>query len=122
MNRILSYSVVTVLIFFFSCTKDDNNKVRFGWLKSGNKLYYDYFTKTDTLKDFRDLLVYNKFYEEDPARSSSYQLMFRILDRDFIVKKGGLYGKACENCGLLGCIDEFEFLYAPLRLANVSGN
>lgn len=86
---------------------------KFDWVATGNKLYYDYYRTTDTLRDFRLLLIANRFYEQDPANSSSYQLMFRILARDFVVKKGGLYGIACESCGFLGCSGKFEFLYAP---------
>ena len=95
-----------------SCKKEEN-KMKFAWVKDGNKFYYDYYTPTDTIKDFRNLLVgAQRFMEQDPRNANSYETMFRLVHR-MVVKKGGLYGLACESCGILGCAGEFEYLYAP---------
>ena len=106
-------AIVFVFICSSSCKKDENKKVKFSWARTGNRLYYDYFTPSDTIHDFRCIEIADRFYEQEPANSGNYQLMFRIINRDIIVKKGGLYGIACESCGFFGCTGKFEFLYAP---------
>jgi len=106
-------STVLFAILLYSCKKEENKK-KFDWVQEGNKMYYDYCTPTDTIKDFRYLqIVAQRFSEQDPSNSSFYETMFQIIDRDLVVKKGGLYGLACESCGFFGCVGEFEYLYAP---------
>lgn len=95
-----------------SCTKEQRT---FGWVRTGTKLYYDYYTLSDTTRDFRSLIIAGRFYEEFPGGGLGNQYLFRILDRDIKVKYDGLYGMACEDCGwgIITCMTKFEFLYAP---------
>lgn len=113
MKKFIFFFIAIHSIFFYSCKKDENKKTKFGWVKSGNKLYYDYNTSSGTIHDFRYLEILDRFYENDPTNSNIYETMFRIIDRDLVVKKGGIYGVACENCSFLGCIKQFDYLYAP---------
>lgn len=99
-----------------SCKKDDNNivsdKVKFGWAKNGKKLYYDQYKGANIVKDYLKLAISdNRFFQNDVA-SSDYM---DIFDKDFIIKKEGLFGLACVDCsvGLFSCYNTFEFLYAP---------
>ena len=114
--RKVIYLITTLLIVITSSCKKEENKKKFDWVREGNKMYYDYYTPTDTIKDFRYLeIVAQRFSEQDPTNSSFYETMFRIINRDLVVKKGGLYGLACEECGfgILTCLSKFEYLYAP---------
>ena len=102
-----------LFIIVSSCKKAENKK-KFDWVRPGNKMYYDYYTPIDTVKDFRYLEIFsNRFYELDPTNASVYEAMFYIIQRDLVIKKDGLYGLACKSCGFLGCAGEFEYLYAP---------
>lgn len=124
-EKMRSLSIVLFFISLSSCNKGTEviNKVyKFGWAKTGNKLYYDYYTATDTLKDYRYLSIYNfssktAFREEIPKYDTgtffNNPLFFRILDRGFVIKEDGLYGIGCESCGFFGCSQPFEFIYAP---------
>jgi hypothetical protein len=114
MHKSLCCFSVLLVWFLTSCDKD-NTSTKFGWLKQGNKLYYDYYTATDTLPDYRYLSIENRIREKSPASATFYQLLIRTLNSDFVVKKGGLYGLACADCGPLGCAQEFDFLYAPTK-------
>jgi hypothetical protein len=126
MQKTLILSVVLLFVSLFSCHKriEEINKVyKFGWAKAGNKLYYDYYTTTDTLEDYRYLSIYSfnsktSCREEIPnydttSLSSNTLFFYYILNRDFVIKEDGLYEIGCEDCGFLGCSGAFEFLYAP---------
>lgn len=116
MRKILFFPI---LIFLSSCHKEKSEGYKFSWTKIGTKLYYDYYTNNDTLKDYRLLTVGTLhttgfFVEEAPASPfpSSFPLLFHILENEFKIKKDGLYGIACKYCRGL-CLSDFEFLYAP---------
>lgn len=116
MRKVTLLLIAFIPVLFHSCHKDENDKVKFGWVKGGNRLYYDYYSPTDTIRDCRYLLILdNLFMENNPSSTDNFGMIFNILNRDHVVKKGGLYGLACENCdmGPLVCLNEFEFLYAP---------
>lgn len=114
--RTILYAILSaVLMIAASCDKGVLGKKKFGWLDEGTKLYYDYYTPAGTRTDVRRLLIGSRIFEQELANSDVHELMFRVLDRDFIVKRDGLYGVACESCGMgiITCLSEFEFLYAP---------
>ena len=112
-RKTICLTLTMLFVILFSCKKEENKK-KFEWVRPGNKMYYDYYTSTDTTKDFRYLEIFaNRFHELDPSNANSYETMFQIIDRDLVVKKGGLYGLACKSCGFFGCVGEFEYLYAP---------
>jgi hypothetical protein len=99
-----------------SCAKDDNQKIKFGWAKEGTRLVYDYYTATDTIPNYRELYISDRFMESAPGNQDSYELLFHLISREFKVKRGGLYGVECSECrgfGLLGCPNKFDFLFAP---------
>ena len=107
-------SIATIVILFTSCTKSKNFIIKFGWVKEGTKLYYDYYRPTDTLHDYRYLtIVANRFFEQDPSYPSTYQTMFNLPNKDFVAKPGGLYGLAYEDCNSFFNSRTFDFLYAP---------
>jgi hypothetical protein len=105
------------LTLLAGCERDDNHKIKFGWVKPGVRLYYDFYSAADTIRDSRSLQVAvgrfsEKILNPDPK---GYGRVLDLLDRDLVVKKGGLYGMACESCGMgiPSCGKRFEFLYAP---------
>ncbi|WP_197031966.1 hypothetical protein [Hymenobacter swuensis] len=100
-----------------SCSKDENKKTKFSWAKKGNKLYYDYHTPTNVIKDSRRLSI-NERFEEQILSSTPNEpgyLYFNLLSSNIVVKKGGLYGQSVENCGwgIINNNTPFEFLYTP---------
>lgn len=116
MRKVILLLSVILSALFHSCHKDKNDQVKFGWVKGGTRLYYDYYSPTDTIRDCRYLLIFaSRFMEKNPSGTDNFGMLFDVPDRDIVVKKGGLYGLACENCdmGPLVCLNEFEFLYAP---------
>ncbi len=95
-----------------SCKKDDNHKIKFGWTKNGSVYFYDQYKGSSVTKDYLKLAIYDdEFFQNDVAASTYMD----ILDRHFVVKKGGLFGLACEECnfGFFSCSRKFEFLYTP---------
>src|SRR5687767_1577391 len=85
-----------LLCVVFSCKKDDNNKVKFGWAKNGKTFFYDQYKGSAILKEYLKIAIWdNQFFQNDVAASTYMD----ILDRNFVVKKGGLFGLACEDCG-----------------------
>lgn len=85
-------------------------------MKAGNKLFYDYYTATDTSRNFRYIEVANSLKEVDPTNiGGSFEIVSDIYIKYLVIKSDGLYGLACEDCGMgiLTCLTKFEFLYAP---------
>ncbi|UYZ63564.1 hypothetical protein [Hymenobacter weizhouensis] len=117
MQNLAYTATIIILACLCSCTKDENKKIKFGWAKAGNRLYYDYYTPTDTIRDSRRIIIHERFQEDilNTSTSTNNILYFRILDHDIVVKKGGLYGRAVENCGwgIINSSKTFDFLYAP---------
>ena len=108
----VSIIVMLLLSSMISCKKDDNHKVKFGWAKNGSVYFYDQYKGSSIVKNYFKLAIYNgRFFQNDIGASVNMD----IVEGDFIVKKGGLFGLACEECsfGFFGCSREFEFLYAP---------
>ncbi|EMR01771.1 hypothetical protein [Cesiribacter andamanensis] len=87
----------------------------FPWLRQGNRLYYDYYTAQDTIRDFRYLEVGKKLLEK--TDSGSFRHVFTLLGREWELGKEGLYGTACTSCeiSIVSCMSKFNFLYAPIR-------
>lgn len=112
--KVFYWFLTTVIIFstLVSCTKDENNKEEFSWAQNGKTFFYDRYEGSDTVKDYLKLAIFdNQFFQNDVAAS----VYMDILDRPFTIKKGGLFGQACEDCdiGFFGCSKKFAFLYAP---------
>jgi len=101
-----------ILSEIISCKKDDSRKAKFGWAKNGKTFFYDQYKGSTIVKDYLKLGIRdNKFFQNGIAASTYMD----ILDRQFVVKKDGLFGLACEECGFgfFSCSSKFEFLYAP---------
>lgn len=103
---------IFILCVLYSCKKDDNDKVKFGWAKNGKTFFYDQYKGSGVVKDYLRLAIYDNEFFQDNVAASTYM---DILDRHFVIKKGGLFGLACEECnfGFFSCLSKFEFLYAP---------
>jgi hypothetical protein len=111
-NKKTSILIILFLSSVISCKKDDNKKVKFGWTRNGSVYFYDQYKGPSVVKNYFKLAIYdNRFYQND-INASVYM---DILNRNFIVKKGGLFGLACEECnfGFFSCSRKFEFLYTP---------
>jgi hypothetical protein len=111
-------SIYFVIIFLFaSCSKDENKKIKFGWYKEETRLVYDFYSATDTIQDFRVLLISKGFLETSPNGPNPYEVIFDQFKQigKYTVKRGGLYGIECKDCrfGFFGCSEEFNFLMAP---------
>jgi hypothetical protein len=110
-KTLLILSILTLMIIY--CKKDENKLVKFGWAKDGNRLFFDFYGNTDTIKDFRTLYVSGRFLEGAPTTPNNYPVLFYIWDKDFVIKKGGLYGATCADRNCWCWTLNLQFLYAP---------
>ena len=72
--------VLCALFSLASCTKDNEEGASFAWMNNGKTLYYDFYTTTETITDFRQLDIWNGFYETAPGNTDSWaQLFYYVL-------------------------------------------
>lgn len=113
-------TIAAALLICAACGKEEHKK-RFDWVRAGSRLYYDAYGPTDTIRDFRCLLVFadDKFLriqEEALGGGSSYSLLlYDVTQRRYQVKRGGLHSQACGSCGglIVSCGSSFDYLFAP---------
>jgi hypothetical protein len=104
MKKIL-HLLLLPIVLATSCKKDVNDKVEFKWAKNGTLLFYDQYKNSVIAKDYLKILIIdNRFLQ-----NGTYM---KILDTEFKIKKGGLYGLYCYD-HYCYCIPNQEFLYAP---------
>ncbi len=108
--RLIFLTVILVFIFN-SCKKDPNNEIKYAWATNGTKLYYDRYTEIDTIKNSLTFTIIDNIF----TGQASPSIILNVLDDKFKIKKGGLYGIACDECsiGYFGCLSTFDFLYLP---------
>ncbi|MCC3158132.1 hypothetical protein LJ737_12860 [Hymenobacter sp. 15J16-1T3B] len=102
-----------------ACNKDGSHKP-FGWVRGGNRLYYDFYGLQDTIRDCRYLEINRddddyRIREHAPNNSSGSltPLFGEINDIDVVVKSNALYEQICSSCGFGSCFSLTENIYAP---------
>lgn len=103
-----------------ACNKDGSNKP-FGWVRSGNRLYYDFYGVQDTVPDFRYLEInredkhYNILECMPGSTALSPPLFGQLYDIDVKVESKGLYELVVSTCGLGPTVGQTDYLYAPKK-------
>lgn len=109
--RLLFVTAISVIVFN-SCKKDPNNEIKYAWAINGTKLFYDRYTQTDTIKNSLTFTIIDNVFTGQAKPS----IILNVLDRKFKIKKGGLFGIACDDCSMsnfFSCLTTFDFLYLP---------
>jgi hypothetical protein len=102
-----------------ACDKDSSNKP-FGWVRSGTRLYYDFYGAQDTIRDVRYLAINpdNKvlnIQEYKPNTNGLTPLFGQFSDIDVKVEPKGLYERICGSCSFGSCISMSDYMVVPKK-------